>query len=308
VDAPFVLYLAERLRIAGHSPTAVGLLERLLQEGTGELDLPVRQSLVSAQLAAGHTDAAARELAVLTQREPEEPVYRLLLAAMAYRDRRFDRANQQLDRILGGSALTASIEVQAHLLLALLAIDELQWNQADAQLRQAVARAPADPTVLISLAYLAAVGGDLQSQELVWNQVSAELRWALSPVPADSAVPITLACIAAVRGVIWNDAEQRVRQALRIQPDYAEGQFMLGWVLVGRGQQEKGLALMEQAMATEDLARGPANWEHLGDVYRQLGRTEQARAAWKKAFKAFPPTTAPDDRRKLAIERKLKSA
>jgi hypothetical protein len=48
--------------------------------------------------------------------------------------------------------------------------------------------------------------------------------------------------------------------------------------------------------------------DRLGDAYQQAGSGDKARACWQKALTLFPKTAEPGDRRKAALERKLKES
>jgi hypothetical protein len=63
---------------------------------------------------------------------------------------------------------------------------------------------------------------------------------------------------------------------------------------------------MEAIANREEFADRPDFYEHLGDVYLLAKQPDKARAAWQKALTLFPKTTESGDRRKAAIEKKLK--
>src|SRR5439155_24997538 len=90
-------------------------------------------------------------------------------------------------------------------------------------------------------------------------------------------------------------------------PNGAGGRSLLGWVLERPGKVTEGLAILEKVARDEQLARQPEVWEHVGDVYLLADRPEKAREAWQKALALFPHTTDPADRRKKAIEGKLRA-
>lgn len=65
--------------------------------------------------------------------------------------------------------------------------------------------------------------------------------------------------------------------------DDANTQFADGRALVTAGQTERGLALMEQALAKGGLKQPAEAWLHLGESYLAAGKKDQARAAFAKA-------------------------
>jgi predicted Zn-dependent protease len=101
-------------------------------------------------------------------------------------------------------------------------------------------------------------------------------------------------------------AQALIREALKAYPNEPAYRSVLGWALVRCKHPEEGLKILEEVAPHEALVNDPAFLEHLGDVYRHVNRPEKARACWRKPLAAFPRTTEPGDRRKAAIERKLR--
>lgn len=81
----------------------------------------------------------------------------------------------------------------------------------------------------------------------------------------------------------------------------------LGWVLFRRGQFEAARLELERATTLPD-SDDPVIWDHLGDVYRQLGQWAEARAAWQKALDFYGPDKGRKmDERQQELHKKLKS-
>ncbi len=85
------------------------------------------------------------------------------------------------------------------------------------------------------------------------------------------------------RGVRLSDAERMLKKALKIKPD--DGYYLdsLAWVYYK--QKKYRLAVEVQLKATGIIANDAVMYEHLGDIYWQLGKQEKARESWNKALK-----------------------
>ena len=80
----------------------------------------------------------------------------------------------------------------------------------------------------------------------------------------------------------------------------------LGWVLYRRGQVDAARKELERATQLPD-SDDPVIYDHLGEVYQQLGRTTEARVTWEKAMHFYGPDKGRKmDERYRALQKKLK--
>jgi tetratricopeptide (TPR) repeat protein len=126
-------------------------------------------------------------------------------------------------------------------------------------------------------------------------------------------------------GYLWADdgrnlerAEKMIRAALELHAQTYEAMELprdnaayldsLGWVLFKMGKYPAALAELKKAVAAED-GDDPVVWDHLGDVYRQLGNAAEARKAWEKSLQLFDAKkdAYPDQEKKReSVRAKLK--
>ena len=104
----------------------------------------------------------------------------------------------------------------------------------------------------------------------------------------------------AERGQRLDEAEQLIRQAVRLSPRDGYIADSLGWVyymqaqpLLADGERAEGVALLEKAaeqlvLAIELTGGDPVVFEHLGDVYWQMGRPGQALKRYEEALELRP--------------------
>lgn len=80
------------------------------------------------------------------------------------------------------------------------------------------------------------------------------------------------------------DAKQQAEhESQALQRSDGNTLFADGHALATAGQTERGLALMEQALAKGGLKRPAEAWMHLGESYLAAGKKDKARAAFAKA-------------------------
>jgi tetratricopeptide (TPR) repeat protein len=136
----------------------------------------------------------------------------------------------------------------------------------------------------------------------------AELEALLERTPDDAGVNNDLGYLYADQGKHLEKAEAMIRKALQEESDNYAYLDSLGWVLFKRGKVKEAVEPLEKAvkLITEASAADATIFEHLGDVYFQLGEAAKARTAWSSAEKAAQKSNPPD-KRLPEIRKKLKS-
>lgn len=84
-----------------------------------------------------------------------------------------------------------------------------------------------------------------------------------------------------------DDAERYIRRAVFLRPDAGGILDSLAWVLYRRGALEEALEVQLEAMALE--GDNAILWDHLGDIYRALGRSDDAIDAYERALQLATP-------------------
>jgi len=86
----------------------------------------------------------------------------------------------------------------------------------------------------------------------------------------------------AERGERLDYARQLILKALEIMPDNGAYIDSYGWVLYKSGDYPG--AVRELKRAAEVITDDPVVFDHLGDAYKAMGDTENARKYWQKAL------------------------
>lgn len=110
------------------------------------------------------------------------------------------------------------------------------------------------------------------------------LEEVLDVYPDDVSALNDLGYLWADRGEHLQRAYRMIRQALDAQPDNGAYRDSLGWVLFRLGRPDEAIVELEAAVKIEP---DPVVLDHLGDVYLELGRADQARDAWRRALESF---------------------
>jgi tetratricopeptide (TPR) repeat protein len=95
-------------------------------------------------------------------------------------------------------------------------------------------------------------------------------------------------------GFMWADrgenldrARALIERALKVEPQNAAYLDSMGWVLFRLHQPQQALDYMLQALRVSEKP-DPTLYDHLGDIYENLGRKEQALEAWTKSLSLEP--------------------
>jgi tetratricopeptide (TPR) repeat protein len=149
------------------------------------------------------------------------------------------------------------------------------------------------------LHYGTGVPVDLAGAEALYRQVIAGT--------GSTSTRNSLAWLFAEQGIKLDEAEMLAREAVRSTPDplptRANYVDTLAWVLFKQGRLDEAATLMEGIVDVEP--RRPVIVAHLGDIYAGLGRTEEARAAWRDALAIEDETGDDGNFDRAAIEAKL---
>ncbi|MCX7930691.1 MAG: tetratricopeptide repeat protein [Chlorobi bacterium] len=146
----------------------------------------------------------------------------------------------------------------------------------DSLLTVAFERDSTDPTILFYVAYRAdSLGQRARAIDLYQRLVFAD--------PNNVAAANNLAYILAQQGTQLFYALELAERALRADSSNASYLDTYGWVLHRMGRYQEALEYLQRAV---ESAQEPSAtlFEHLGDNYNSLGRVEDARKCWMKAY------------------------
>jgi tetratricopeptide (TPR) repeat protein len=189
----------------------------------------------------------------------------------------------------------------AELYEALAATHHRQGRSAEglALLREASSRQPRDEALLYAL-------GAAYDQQGDRARAIAQMR-AVLQLNADNASAMNfIGYLLAVQRKDLVEAERLVLRALELRPDTGAFLDSLGWVYFQRGEYQRAVEILERATQLEP--EEPVILEHLGDAYREVARSAEAAATWRRALEVLvlDPEAADPPQQRAQLERKLK--
>jgi tetratricopeptide (TPR) repeat protein len=303
-DKPTRYFLAAALARLGRLDEAEAEFRALIERFPTE----VRAYCQLAAVALAQGDAAKAETAVnqALAIDPKHPTPRTLLAEVRYRQKRFTDA-ESLARTLLAEQPDAH---DVRLLLAHALAAQGRFPDAAAEVRAMLA---AEPENLDWRYLLAGLYSEMADPDAAEKELAKILQVRPDHPPANN----DLGYLWANRGINLDRAEKMIRLALQSDPKSPAYMDSLGWVFYKRGSFEDALKILQAAAdlsaeaqpvrqspqvanTTGDSTRrgdggrakadaapelDPVIWDHLGDAYWRLSRSEDAADAWQKAAK-----------------------
>lgn len=154
---------------------------------------------------------------------------------------------------------------EAHALLADMEQVQWHWSEAETEYRRALELKPNDVSAHQGLA----------NWLLCQGRTEEALTWALRARELDPlgvrGVQIGWILFQARR---YDEAIQELRSVLALHPDSASAQWTLGFVLIGKGQPEEAIPLLEKTAAI--MHRSPGSIELLATAHARAGHRREA--------------------------------
>src|SRR5213592_4926160 len=130
--------------------------------------------------------------------------------------------------------------------------------------------------------------GAAAEQAGLYEKAADLLRKSIALDPANSAEACNyLGYMWADHNMNLDEAESMIRRALEAEPNNASYLDSLGWVEFRKGQFDQALDNLLRAAKTAER-EDPVVFEHIGDTYLKLNRTQEALEAWQKALALDP--------------------
>lgn len=164
----------------------------------------------------------------------------------------------------------------------LFEIDELINNNSIKQAWQLVSKALADQPQNTGLIYSRALVAEKLNNV---TQAEQDLRQVIKLEPNNATALNALGYILANRTSRYKEALALIQQALKIEPDNPLTLDSLGWVNYKLGKLAAAASTLQQAYIKRP---DPEIAAHLGEVLWQQGQQQQAKTVWSKALEENP--------------------
>lgn len=126
----------------------------------------------------------------------------------------------------------------------------------------------------------------------------------LADEPDDPSVNNDLGYLYADQGKHLEQAEQMIKKAVAAEPENPAYLDSMGWVLFKLDRPKEAVDWLKKAV--DKPGGGDATiWDHLGDAYNALKKSDQAQEAWQKALEATKKESSPDQKLVDRIKQKL---
>ena len=153
---------------------------------------------------------------------------------------------------------------EAHVMLADVYQVRWQWREAEAEYQRALELSPNDADAHAGYASWLLCQGRID-EAVAWARSGGELQ----PLDPDASVSWTL-----FNARRYNEAIPEVRSVLAVHPDSAMAHWVLGFALIGNGQSEDAIPVLEKTVSMTD--RSPGAVGLLATAYAGAGRRTEA--------------------------------
>jgi TolB-like protein/DNA-binding winged helix-turn-helix (wHTH) protein/Flp pilus assembly protein TadD len=154
---------------------------------------------------------------------------------------------------------------EAHVALAGVYQKQWQWAEAEAEYKRALELKPNDAAAHVGLANWLMCHGRMD-EAVAWSRRAREL----DPL-GDVGTSIGWILFQARR---YDESIRELRSVLAVRPDDAGAQWFLGFVLIGNGQPEEAISILEKVVSVSN--RSPGSIEILATAYAHTGRRTEA--------------------------------
>jgi tetratricopeptide (TPR) repeat protein len=290
------LSVAEALESRGHSDAALDLLEDF--NASQPMNENVALGLVAILIEKEQPERAESVLREINALSPENFTAIALLAEVLAWESRFDDAHQLLANL--PESVSSRHPGELALLKAGLLLNEGASLQTDKRFDDALAtygkaialldglpqpQDEANSDRIRGLRTNAIINKGLIAQRRNQFELAEQLyREALEYNPADAETWNTLGYFYAETNQKLDEALSLVNKALELSPDAPHIVDSLGWVYFRQGKFADAETQLRKAVGEMGPDAGASDvWDHLGDTLAAIGKTDEARDAWRKA-------------------------
>jgi len=308
------LRLAEMYQQAGVDDRALPLYRSLLETHP---DLPgLRARLIGIYLRSDHYEKAAEHLRVMALDRPTNPLLHYVLGVLALEAKKTEEAVASLDKVLllrpdqqdvyldiAGVFLSHRMpleglkvlerarvrfqpDFQMEFFSAIALLDLKRYEEAIRHFTAAEVMGSALSEDALDHVFYFQSGVAYERLGKI-EDAAIQFEKSLEKKPDFPDALNYLGYMWAEKGLHLEKARGLIEKAVQLDPENEAYLDSLAWVLHQMGRSEE--ALPHQLRAVEKAKEPDATlFDHLGDIYSRLGRTEEARAAWTKAQSIEP--------------------
>ncbi len=206
--------------------------------------------------------------------DPDNENARFVLALLYVQRHEYDSAVRHYEHLLAGNLKNKALHLKLRRILSQLNFLIGRREEARVHIAAGLLVNPLDPEILFFKAVM-------DSETGRQDEAIEGFRQVLESVPGHVDAMNGLAYAYALKGENLVDALVLAERAVRSNPFSGAYLDTLGWVHFRLGQIEEAVAFLERAAK---LMIEPEILNHLAEAYREAGRLEEARAAWRRSL------------------------
>jgi len=249
--------------------------KKALRSDSGSWEIHFR--LAIDLLRANKFKEAEEELNKVVKLRPYHERARYLLALVYSYLSQNNKAIKEFDFLLKKPLLELNEEEVRYTLLQLYVKNNL-LDEALEQCRLILEKSPDDSLAQFYVGYI------YSEQKKIKEAIEAFIT-AIEKNPDNALALNSLSYLYAEEGINLDDAQKLVEKALKLEPTNGAYLDTLGWVYFKKGQlKEAERYLSNASIFMEDSEI----YDHLGQVYYEMGEFEKAKTNWQKALKLEP--------------------
>jgi len=231
---------------------------------------------------------AEEEFEKALELKPYNEGVRFLLARVYAANSKYDEAISEYLGLLERPLVELN-ESDVRYALAQLYVKKKDWQQAEIECYKVLEKNPNDSNAHFYLGYI-------YNESAKADSAIKEFSRAIEIDPNNSLALNCLSYLYAQRGEQLDYALSLAQKALEFDP--ANGAYLdtLGWVYFKKGDLENALRYLENASV---LSKDSEIYEHLGDVYLEMGKLKEARKNWQKSLEI--------DSQRLSVKNKMEN-
>lgn len=238
---------------------------------------------------------------ILTNRQLNQMGQSLVYSSLAQALANDDRPDEALEAI--GKAISLDDEkARFRFFEAWIYSHAKRWDEAVRKFDQVMRDFPDEKEIVLQCQFILSniyvQKGEMRKGEEILEKV-------LEVNPDNAQVNNDLGYLWADQGKNLEKAEQMIRKALVADPENGAYLDSLGWVLFKLEKYDEAIPPLKEA--TQKSLGGDATvWDHLGDAFLKMMKTDKAVEAWQTALEHSEEEPAPDSQLNERIKDKLK--
>lgn len=229
-------------------------------------------------------EAAVAEADKAVQSYPQDRSLKILRASMMGEQGKVDEGVSQLQALVNGTPADLDVDLS----IAQIYSQARRFPEAESAANRglAIATRPEDHNRAVFML------GAIYERQKKFDLAEESFRKILNADPLNAPAANYLGYMLADRGVRLDESVKYIQKALELEPNNGAYLDSLGWAYFKMNRLD--LAELNLEKAAKLITTDPTIHEHLGRVYLQMGKQEQAQAQWEQALKEWPGAISSD--------------